>query len=43
MRYKDLEDIRSGWLQKHWQYKMMHWLDFDYTILKNVIYKKKTG
>ena len=43
MNYKDLESIRKGWIEKHWQYKMMRWNDFDYSILSNVIYKKKTG
>ena len=43
MNYKDLESIRKGWIERHWQYKMMRWNEFDYSILSNVIYKKKTG
>ena len=43
MNYKDLESVRKGWIERHWQYKMMRWNEFDYSILSNVIYKKKTG
>ena len=43
MRYKDLEDMRSAWLKTHWHYQMMRWNEFDFSILSNVIYKKKTG
>lgn len=43
MKYADLETVRSGWIRRHWSYKMLYWTDFDYTILKNVLYKKKTG
>ena len=43
MNYKDLESVRKGWIERHWQYKMLRWDEFDYSILSNVIYKKKTG
>lgn len=43
MRYQDLEAVRSGWLKKHWEYKMIRWNEFNYMILSNVLYKKKTG
>ena len=43
MRYKDLERIRSAYLKKHHKYKMVRWDRFDYTILSNILYKKKTG
>lgn len=43
MRYSTLERARSDWLHNHWQYEMTEWDKFDYSILHNVIWKKKTG
>ena len=43
MRYKDLEAVRTSWLNDHWTYKRSKWNEFDYFILNNVLYKKKTG
>ena len=43
MKYKDLESVRKGWIERHWKYQILRWDEFDYSILSNVIYKKKTG
>ena len=41
--YKELEELRAYWLQKNSPYRMAYWEDWDYTALRNVMYKKKTG
>lgn len=43
MRYTDLERTRSAWVSKNWTYKLLRWDEFDYNLLNNVLYKKKTG
>ena len=43
MRYTDLERTRSEWIRRHWDYKLLRWDEFDYQLLNNVLYKKKTG
>ena len=43
MSYKDLEAVRIAWLNDNWSYQMLYWDKFNYLILSNVIYKKKTG
>ncbi|MBO7733493.1 MAG: hypothetical protein J6S67_13095 [Methanobrevibacter sp.] len=43
MTKKELERIRGQYLAEHHKYKMMHWEDFDYKILSNIMYTKKTG
>ena len=43
MTKKQLEEMRSQWIRKNHKYKMVHWLNFDYTILENIMYSRKPG
>ena len=38
-----LSGIRAEYLKKHHNYKMLYYTNFDYSILSNVIYKKRKG
>lgn len=43
INYKKLEETRARWLSQNWEYEMIEWDKFDYLLLSNVLYKKKTG
>ena len=43
MRYSELERIRSSYIRKHHNYKMIRFDRFDYSILDNCMYKYKKG
>lgn len=39
----ELEARRREWLIKNWQYRMLHYQEFDYELLSNVIYRREKG
>lgn len=43
MTLKELYTIRRTWLDNNVPYKLLHWSEFDYSILKNILYRKKAG
>lgn len=43
MKREKLYNIRKSWLERHLPYKLTYWEDFDYTILSNIMYRKKAG
>ena len=43
MNYQKLEAVRSSYLKKHHKYEMVYYRKYDYKVLDNVIFKKKTG
>ena len=43
MNLSELATVRRNYLIEHHKYKMLHWDQFDYTILNNIIYKKRAG
>lgn len=43
MTLKELEAVRREWLDRHLPYRMTFWKDFDYSILRNIIYRKRAG
>lgn len=40
---KQLADIRREYIAQNHPYKMYFWTDFDYSILSNILYKKRAG
>ena len=40
---KDLTLQRRRWLDDHSPYAMKYWRDFDYSILENILWKRKSG
>lgn len=43
MRLYEVESIRRNYLRRNHQYSMEYWKDFDYGILKNVMWYKEKG
>lgn len=43
MTYKELYKLRTEWLQKHHKYTMTEYDKFDYTILNNIMYTRRSG
>lgn len=43
MTRKELEQTRKNWLQKHLVYEMIEWDKYDYNILNNVMYSRRSG
>lgn len=43
MNLRELATVRKKYIVEHWQYKLLHWPVFDYSLLDNIIYKKKAG
>ena len=43
MKREELYNIRKSWLAKNLPYKMTYWDDFDYTMLSNIMYRRKAG
>lgn len=43
MTLKELEVIRRKWLDQFLPYAMTFWKDFDFSILRNIIYRKRAG
>lgn len=43
MTRTELYNIRRDYLSKHHSYKMVHWIDFNYAILNNIMYRKRAG
>lgn len=43
MNLSELATLRRHYLIEHHEYKLMHWDEFDYKILNNIIYKKRAG
>lgn len=43
MTINELTTIRKNWLEKHYKYSMCHWSEFDYSILSNIMYRKRAG
>lgn len=43
MNRQQLYKIRYAWIHKHVKYAMYHWRDFDYSILSNIMYSKRSG
>lgn len=40
---KELYDIRKKWFNEYWDYELTHWSEFDYSILKKIMYIKRSG
>lgn len=43
MTRKELFNIRKDFLSRYYPYEMVHWSDFDYKVLKNIMYRKRAG
>lgn len=43
MTVKELIEIRRKWLDRHVPYQRQYYKDFDYSILSNIMYRKKGG
>lgn len=43
MTYKELEKVRRAYLDKNAPYNMISWKLYNYKILGNILYRKKTG
>ena len=43
MDLRELATVRRKWLKNHVTYQLYHWCDFDYSIMSNIIYKKRAG
>lgn len=43
MNLSELATVRRNYLLEHWEYGMFLWSDFDFSILDNIIYKKRAG
>lgn len=43
MTYKELYKLRSEWLQKHHRYTITEYDKFDYNILNNIMYTRRSG
>ena len=43
MTLKELEQVRRGWLDRNVPYKLLHWTEFDFDILQNIIYRNRPG
>lgn len=43
MKRSELYQIRRRWLDRHAPYKLYHWIEYDYKILNNVMYRKRSG
>lgn len=43
MNSTELATVRKKWLESHWSYKLVHWSDFNYNILSNIMYKHRAG
>jgi len=43
MTRKELYNIRYRWMHTHVEYSMCYWSDFDYSILNNIMYSKRSG
>ena len=43
MTVRELYETRRQWLQLNSPYKMCEWTDFDYKVLSNIMYHKKSG
>lgn len=43
MNFTELATVHKKWLDSHWSYKLIHWSDFNYNILSNIMYKHRAG
>lgn len=43
MTRKELEESRKKWIETHLTYNMIQWDKFDYKILNNVMYSRRSG
>ena len=43
MQRGELEKVRYRWVHSHVKYKMYHWIDFDYSVLNNIMYTRRSG
>ena len=43
MTRKELEKIRTDWCKTHIEYQMIKWDVFDYSILSNIMYSRRSG
>ncbi len=43
MKRNELYNIRKNWLERHWSYQIIYWDKFDYNILSNIMYRKRSG
>lgn len=43
MTVRELEQIRRRWLDKHLPYQMIRYDEFDYSILSNIMYRRRAG
>lgn len=43
MTRSELEKIRRKWVEGHITYELMHWSEFEYKVLSNVMYLKRAG
>lgn len=43
MRRYELYKIRKKWISENWSYECSHYKEFDYSILKEIMYKYKRG
>ena len=43
MKASELREIRKNYLRKYHHYKMLHWTKFNYNVLHNIMYNRRTG
>ena len=43
MKASELREIRRNYLIRYHHYKMLHWTKFNYNVLNNIMYKRRTG
>ena len=43
MTLKELSDIRKNYILKHFPYSMCEWSTFNYGVLGNIIYRRRSG
>jgi len=43
VKRKELYNLRKKWFIENWDYELTHWHEFDYSILKKIMYVKRSG
>ena len=43
MKASELREIRKNYLRKYHHYKMLHWTKYNYNVLHNIMYNRRTG
>ena len=43
MKASELREIRKNYLIRYHHYKMLHWTKFNYNVLNNIMYRRRTG